>query len=369
MRMRFLFLTVFVAVISCSPRGELAYAPGPAPMTDIRPVFVGSTRGLDPETGAAFGFTRSETLQRARFDVSVPPDHKTGQLQYPLKGRKVDPQKDFLLAGSKDFPDPSAFQAELRQSLRSSGGEAVVFVHGFNNTFAEGLYRLTQMGVDFDLPKTMVYYAWPSRGHVLGYAYDRDSAVFARDGLRQTLRELRQAGAQRILLVGHSMGSSVTMETLRDIALSGETETMARLSGVLLISPDIDVDMFREQARTIGHLPQPFVIFTSQKDKALRLSSKIAGERDRLGTLQDLRRVADLKVTMIDTGAFNTADGHFNVANNPALIRMLGRTGQLAKMLEGEQTGKGNLATGVVLTVQNATRIVLSPISALGGAN
>ena len=55
-------------------------------------------------------------------------------------------------------------------------------------------------------------------------------------------------------------------------------------------------------------------------------------------------------------------------ANNPALIRMLGRTGQLAKMLEGEQTGKGNLATGVVLTVQNATRIVLSPISALGGA-
>ncbi|WP_444463634.1 alpha/beta hydrolase [Rhodobacter capsulatus] len=347
----------------------MAYAPGPAPVTDIRPVFVGSTRGLDPETGAAFGFTRSETLQRARFDVSVPPDHKTGQLQYPLKGRKVDPQKDFLLAGSKNYPDPAAFQADLRQSLKASGGEAVIFVHGFNNTFAEGLYRLTQMGVDFDLPKTMVYYAWPSRGHVLGYAYDRDSAVFARDGLRQTLRELRQAGAQRILLVGHSMGSSVTMETLRDIALSGETETMARLSGVLLISPDIDVDMFREQARTIGPLPQPFVIFTSQKDKALRLSSKIAGERDRLGTLQDLRRVADLKVTMIDTGAFNTADGHFNVANNPALIRMLGRTGQLAKMLEGEQTGKGNLATGVVLTVQNATRIVLSPISALGGAN
>ncbi|NCA90355.1 MAG: alpha/beta hydrolase, partial [Gammaproteobacteria bacterium] len=60
----------------------------------------------------------------------------------------------------------------------------------------------------------------------------------------------------------------IVMETLRDIALSGETETMARLSGVLLISPDIDVDMFREQARTIGPLPQPFVIFTSQKDKA-----------------------------------------------------------------------------------------------------
>ena len=367
MQMRLLLLAVFIGVISCSPRGELAYTPGP--VADVRQVFVGSTRGLDPKTGAEFGFTRSESLQRARFDVSVPPDHRTGQLHYPLEGRKIDPQKDFLLAGSKNFPDAPTFQAELRKSLNASGGEAVVFVHGFNNTFAEGLYRLAQMGVDFDLPKTLVYYAWPSRGHVLGYAYDRDSAVFARDGLRQTLRELQHAGARRILLVGHSMGSSVTMETLRDMALSGETETFSRLAGVLLISPDIDVDMFREQARTIGPLPQPFVIFTSQKDKALRLSSRIAGERDRLGTLQDIGRVADLKVTMIDTGAFNTADGHFNVASNPALIRMLGQTGQLAKMLEGEQTGKGNLATGVVLTVQDATRIVLSPISALGGAD
>ncbi|TKD26165.1 alpha/beta fold hydrolase [Rhodobacter capsulatus] len=367
MQMRVLVIAALVALVSCAPRGELAYTPEPS--AHVRPVFVGSTRGLDPETGAEFGITRSETLQRARFVVSVPPDRRTGQLHYPLEGRRTDPQKDFLLAGSKNYPDPAAFQAELRQSLKASGGEAVVFVHGFNNTFAEGLYRLAQMGVDFDLPRTLVYYAWPSRGHVLGYAYDRDSAIFARDGLRQTLRELERAGAKRILLVGHSMGSSVTMETLRDIALSGETETFSHLAGVLLISPDIDVDMFREQARTIGTLPQPFVIFTSRKDKALRLSSKIAGERDRLGTLQDISRVADLKVTMIDTGAFSTADGHFNVANNPALIRMLGRTGQLAKMLEGEQTGKGNLATGVVLTVQEATRIVLSPITALGGGN
>ncbi|ETD88084.1 alpha/beta hydrolase [Rhodobacter capsulatus] len=367
MQSRLLVVAAFLALISCAPRGEIAYTPEPS--ADIRPVFVGSTRGLDPETGAEFGHSRSETLQRARFDVSVPPDRGTGQLSYPLQGRKIDPRKDFVLAGSQKYPGAEAFQAALRQSLKKSGGEAVVFVHGFNNTFAEGLYRLAQMGVDFGLPKTLVYYAWPSRGQLLGYAYDRDSAIFARDGLRETLRELHRAGAKRILLVGHSMGSSVTMETLRDMALSGERSTLAELEGVILISPDIDVDMFREQARTIGQLPQPFVIFTSKKDKALLLSSKIAGEPDRLGTLQDLRRVADLKVTMIDTGAFSTADGHFNVANNPALIRLLGQTGQVVKILEGDQTGKRNLAAGVVLSVQNATRIVLSPITALGGAN
>jgi len=364
-KMRPLFVVALVAVTACSPRGELANVSPPSPL--VRHVFVGSTRGIDPETGENFSFERSESLQLARFDISVPPGHQPGELAYPVKGRKPDPSKDFAVAKAQSFDQPAAFRADLRRSLVNSRGEAVVFVHGFNNTFAEGLYRVAQMGEDFDLPETLVYYAWPSRGHVLGYAYDRDSALFARDGLRELLRNLREAGAKHILLVGHSMGSSVTMETLRDVANAGETETFSRLSGVLLISPDIDVDLFRREARSIGTLPQPFVIFTSKKDKALRLSSRIAGETDRLGTLQDLSRVADLKVTMIDTGAYSTADGHFNVASNPALIKLLGQTGELAKILEGDQTGKGNLASGVVMTVQQATKIVLSPITALGG--
>ena len=121
MQMRVLVIAALVALVSCAPRGELAYTPEPS--ADVRPVFVGSTRGLDPETGAEFGITRSETLQRARFLVSVPPDRRTGQLHYPLEGRRIDPQKDFLLAGSKNYPDPAAFQAELRQSLKASGGE------------------------------------------------------------------------------------------------------------------------------------------------------------------------------------------------------------------------------------------------------
>ena len=365
MILRVSFLAAVLFLSACAPRGELAYAP--VVPGKVHPVFVGTTRGPDPVTGAPLGRDRSEQLELARFDVAVPPNRAVGQLEYPLTGRKIDPQKHFVVASSQTYPEKAAFQADLRKSLAASGGEAVVFVHGFNNTFAEGLYRLAQMGEDFDLPETLVHYAWPSRGHVLGYAYDRDSALFARDGLRELMDQVHRAGAKRILLVGHSMGGALSMEMLRDAARAGETGMLSRLSGVVLISPDIDVDLFREQARSIGKLPQPFVIFTSQKDKALLLSSRIAGENDRLGSLQDINRVADLKVTMIDTGAYNTADGHFNVANNPALIRMLGRTGQLATILEGEQVGKGNLATGVVMTVQDATKIILAPITALGG--
>lgn len=363
--MRRIIFIALVALTACAPRGELVQASAP-PVAE-RTIFVGSTRGTDPKTGAEFGFARRESLELARFEVAVPPERQTGDLTYPLDGRRPDPQHDFLVADQETYPQGAPFRADLSRQLAQSGGEAIVFVHGFNTNFAEGLYRLAQMGSDFDLPGTLVYYAWPSRGNVLAYAYDRDSALFARDGLQKLLDELRRAGAKRILLVGHSMGAALSMETLRQIAISGDTETISRLSGVILISPDIDVDVFRGQAQRIGNLPQPFLIFTSEKDKALRLSSRLSGEEDRLGTLRDIGRVADLKVTVIDVGAFDVRDGHFNVANSPALIRMLGRAGQVARVLEGDQQGRTGLAQGVILTVQNATQIILSPVEALGG--
>ncbi len=46
----------------------------------------------------------------------------------------------------------------------------MVFVHGFNNTFADGLHRTAQIRHDFEIPGVAVHYAWPSAGNALGYA-------------------------------------------------------------------------------------------------------------------------------------------------------------------------------------------------------
>jgi esterase/lipase superfamily enzyme len=109
-------------------------------------------------------------------------------------------------------------------------------------------------------------------------------------------------------------------------------------------------------------LPQPFIIFTSQRAKALSLAARLSGEPARLGNLKDVERVADLRVTLVDVGAFNTREGHFNVGNSPALIALLGETGRVAAVLEGDQTGRIGLISGVVITVQNATQVILAPI-------
>ena len=155
----------------------------------------------------------------------------------------------------------------------------------------------------------------------------------------------------------------MTMEALRTAAIRGDVRTLNLLGGIILISPDIDVDVFREQARTVGTLPQPFVIFGSDRDKVLRLSAALTGQEERLGSLSDVTRLADLKVTFLDVSTFAEGAGHFVVGDSAALILLMERIADIQGAFEQDRQARRGLVAGVVLTVQNATQIVLRPLA------
>ncbi|MBD3764553.1 MAG: alpha/beta fold hydrolase [Rhodobacterales bacterium] len=359
-------------IAGCTPRGEVVLYPPAAEVGVTRSVFVGTTRVFDPATGAFTDDRLRGQVTFARYDVAVPPQRDLGAIRFPRPGVAPDPQRDFVTTAQTLYDTRTGFRRDLSRAMAAQPGpaEVTVFVHGFNNTFAEGMYRIAQLAHDLELPGVAVHYSWPSAASPLGYVYDRDSALFARDGLETLLAELTAAGAQRILLVAHSMGSALTMEALRQTAIRGNRRVLDRLSGVILMSPDLDVDVFHEQAGAIGRLPQPFVIFSSRRDRALALSARLTGQRERLGNLADLSEVADLDVTVLDVGAFSTGAGHFPLASSPALIRLLSRISDVTTAFDADQTGRTGLLPGVVLSVQDATRIILSPVTVIAeGAN
>ncbi len=361
-----LSLCCALALAACAPRGTITLDPAAGQVGKVTPIYVGTTRAFDAQTGR-FTASRAETVDYARLDVSVPPERALGTVPFPARHEKPNPAKDFLTTSEQFFTAPARFRDSLARALaRQPGGpEAVVYVHGFNNTFAEGVYRIAQISHDLDVPGVAVTYSWPSAGHPLAYAYDRDSALFARDGLEQLLTQVARAGARRILLVGHSMGAELVMEALRQMRLDGNAQVMRRISGVILISPDLDVEVFRSEALRIGKLPQPFIIFTSQRDRALALAARLTGERQRLGNLTDVKRLADLKVTVLEVGAFSKGLGHFTAATSPALIRILSRIADVNAAYARDPTARTGLLPGVVLTVRNATQVVLTPLTAI----
>ncbi len=360
------FVSLFLAV-ACAPRGVIDIVPEAARLGRVHTVFVATTRAV--EADGQFGAGRSPVVHYARYDISVPPSHRLGHIEWPHG--TPDPRRDFVTTRADRFANSRGFARALHRALRARPAdqrEVVVFVHGFNNNFAEGLYRMAQLMNDFALPGVAVHYSWPSAGNPLGYGYDRDSMLFARDGLDRLLRVIKQAGGRRVLLVGHSMGALLVMEALRQTALEGQGDLRARLRGVVLISPDIDIDLFRQQAARIGRLPQPFVIFTSRRDRALRLSAGLTGQKERLGSVSDVRALANLHVTLFDVSQFSEGvTGHFVPATSPALIKILAHLQKFSAAFANGRPARPGLIPGTVLTVQNATQIILSPVRALSG--
>lgn len=162
---------------ACSASTPDIVASSVPPPTPAQRVFVASSRAPSGDA-AVFGRVRSTALTWARFDVSVPPDRKPGQVTMPLS-KPPDPLTEFLISDAATYPSRNAFAASVERALLASGGpewSIVIYVHGFNHSFADGLFRHAQIMVDFDSPSISVGYTWPSAGVSELYLYDRDSA-------------------------------------------------------------------------------------------------------------------------------------------------------------------------------------------------
>ncbi|MEM1236394.1 MAG: alpha/beta fold hydrolase [Pseudomonadota bacterium] len=291
----------------------------PIEAASVQNVFVASSR-LPAPVSVDASQDRETELKYARYDVSIPPTHALGQIEWP--DAEPDANTDFVVVGEQDFASESELLAAIR---KERDDEILVFIHGYNNTSSEALYRFAQVGHDFQTPTPMLLFAWPSAGQPQGYVYDLSSVSFSRDPLADLLTEISRKTNKKIALIAHSMGSHLAMEVMRQLALTGRRDVLNDLDVVALLSPDIDPDVFRSQATVIGELPDPFVIMTSQNDRALSLSAFLNVGRQRVGNLTEAEDVEGFDITIFDFSA--VADGssgdHLVPFTSPAAIALM----------------------------------------------
>ncbi|MFA8387465.1 MAG: alpha/beta hydrolase [Pelagibaca sp.] len=319
---RFFVLAGAAAVSGCVERGRFSVASTTTAETGTQTLLVATSRAADPAP-IAYGPGRSQSLGFARLAISIPPTHRIGQIEWP-EGPNADPARHFALVGAEPLAGIEALVSATRQATSGQNEEAVLFVHGYNTNFAEGVYRHAQIAWDYGLRGPQIHFAWPSSADPLGYAYDRDSSLIARDALAGLLSRFLQERELRLSVVGHSMGAFLVMEALRQIAFKGGEARLDRLAGVTLVSPDIDIDLFRAQAEALEPLPQPFAIAVSRNDRLLRLSSRLARGETRLGSVDDLAQLEGLGITVIDlSGLGDTGSNHFLLGTSPSAIALI----------------------------------------------
>jgi esterase/lipase superfamily enzyme len=355
-------LSALALACGCAgPRGAVAIDPAAVGTGTPRPVLVASVR--EPVAGpAVFGPARAP-LSFARFVISVPPVREPGSVTWPGPG--IDPRTEYVTLEAARLRDEKAFVAAIDHEGRRTGhDEAIVFVHGFNNTFAEGLYRQAQLAHDFALPATSVNFAWPSSAAWDGYPYDKESAVFATDGLSRTLDLVARSGVDRVVVACHSMGCFLVLETMRIKALRGDETFLGRLHAVVMMAPDIDVDIFRARMHEIGYRGIPVYIFASSDDQALEMSAQLHGRRARIGMITNPAALADLPVTVIDvTGVKgNDALGHSTVQTSPLMSALFNGLEDFGAQTISDAVADPSVVEASVDAVGRATTIALRPL-------
>ncbi len=355
-------LTV-LALSACTPRGEVTFDPAAAQVGTVERIIVATDRAQ----GAGlplFTRKRQDPPHFLAFDVVVPPDRDVGTVTYP-RGTP-QPRFDFLTADARELDGVPGFIAAVNADLAAnptSEGRAFIFTHGFNTSFAEGLYRQAQLSHDIGSTAVQVHYSWPSDARIEGYLYDRESVLFSRDGLEMTIAALAQTRAREFNLVAHSMGTLLMMETLRLMARVGYGEVFDKLDTVILLSPDIEIDVFRRQAPPVVARGVPIIVVVSDHDRALLASSLIRGERTRVGSVRSTEELGVPGVHVLDISQVRDPGftGHFAVATSPELLAFLRSLhgGGLSAL----DTALGPFEAGARI-IQEGTKLVLSPLGA-----
>lgn len=252
---------------------------------------------------------RADRLTLGRARVTIPRIARSkGKILRPrqvaflnvsLYSESEDPRKHFTIGDFEALGDAAFVRAAQEHGAKAERfkDQAFVFVHGYNVTFENALYRTAQLAYDLEFDGVPYLYSWPSKGEESGYLYDRDSADRARGYFLTFLRKVAsETKAKKIHIIAHSMGTRPLLEALRTD--EGRLARRLHIGEVILAAPDIDADIFREIAKTVAGAAGGFTLYASSNDRALKASKAIAGGKPRAG---DVTAGGPIVVAGVDT--------------------------------------------------------------------
>ncbi len=376
-----LALAALLAGCGGRPEGTLVPTAAVAGASSVD-LLVATTRESAASPGEMFNGERGRGLAFADIVVSIPPDgtRAIGEVQWP-SSTKPDPAREFATLRADRIDLDEARRRLHRRVAATPKRSVLVFVHGYNTRFEESVYRFAQIVHDSSARVTPVLFTWPSKGKLLAYAYDRESANYSRDGLESALLALvKDPKIGEISILAHSMGNWVALEALRQMSIR-ERGIPPKIKSVMLAAPDVDVDVFRRQVRLIedGRTRPDFTLFVSRDDDALAVSKLLWGSTDRVGAInpqvepyRSKLQQSDIRVVDLTDVKTDDPTGHAKFAESPEVVKMIGARLSSGQALGDSKASLGDRISTVAIGAANvvgrtAGVAVSAPISIIDG--
>ncbi len=264
-----------LALGGCAGIAESTTRPDASGLVGNPTLLVATTR--KPVNGARanpwYGSERSPTVNLARAKFTAP-DY--GRFSFASVG-----MSDWRL----DAVEPASGRAS--DLLGQTGPDVLIYVHGFRQTFEAAALDAARLSDGVKFRGDTMLFSWPSKAGLFDYAYDRESAMYSRDAFERVLTSVMSSPTiGRVHIVAHSMGTMLALESLRQVYGRYGDAAVQRIGAVVFASPDIDLDVFSSSVARIGPLARQITVITATNDRALALSSRVAGGITRVGAAE-----------------------------------------------------------------------------------
>ena len=232
-----------------------------------------------------YGNQRAKKVYLGSCQVHIPKSHHKGEINGSLWEKLIHVDFSYGKVALKTIQplQKNAFWeeiSELLNPLEEEEKQALIFIHGFNNSFEESAIRATQLSADLEHPGVTAFFSWPSQGKALKYLTDEATIQYSEKYLTEFLTDFSaKSGANRIHIIAHSMGNRALLEAVNRIH---KENPQIQFGQIILAAPDVDADVFEELAEAYTLLSEQTTLYISEKDKAVG-ASKWLHSHNRVG--------------------------------------------------------------------------------------
>jgi len=246
---------------------------------DLVPLFYGTNRN---KTGSIlpneYYGSNVDELKYGLCAVSIPKKHKMGVLERPgiiwnfLFGE--DTIRHVVLNNIKELTEDE-FTKHFNGVLElNPEKDALIFLHGYNNTFADAARRTGQLVYDMKYKGLSAMFSWASDGKTFSYVHDLKTAQNSTEHFKEFIvLLLNKTNIEKLHLVAHSMGTTVLAFTLEklinDASLANKLNIIKQ---IVLGAGDLEQGTFKSLLRKIKNIGSRRTIYASDNDSALAKS-------------------------------------------------------------------------------------------------
>jgi esterase/lipase superfamily enzyme len=224
-----------------------------------------------------YGTEDATALQYGRMAITIPAAHEVGNIELPSLWKlemNPDPSKHFVIKELSPLENAKALEELRAASGKKDSRSLLVFVHGFNTSFAEAALRTAQLAHDLEFPGVPMFMSWPASKV---YTHSTESVELAKGPFNALLDDIAALPFDKVYILAHSMGTRLVAKVLAARKQSGAD--LSKIQEVLLAAPDINTHIFTSEIAPVlsGLSTMRKTIYASSDDLALKASSAVNG--------------------------------------------------------------------------------------------